>query len=185
MSTRRLTALLFLVVPLALGSCQRWKVGTAPLGTVGRAPTFNYVKETEGGCANFFFHKGTADQREVLWISADQKTLQLPDEGTKTFDLAVSPDGLQVAVDLWETAPRFSAYCNDISPDTRKEATWKATKGKITITVHTPPDLAQPPPQKHKASARLEGVVFEDDAGHQVTLPEETIIDQLVGWYAG
>ena len=185
MCTRRLTALLFLAAPLILGSCTRWKSGTAPVGTAVRSPTFDYVKETEGGCGNLYLYKGTADKREVLWISANEKKLQLPEEGSKTFDLAAAPDGLQVAVDLWEAAPRFSAYCNDIAPDTKKQATWKATKGKITISVHKPPDPAQPGPPKHKAGARLEGVVFEDEAGHQATLPEETIPEHLVGWYAG
>jgi hypothetical protein len=183
MSTRRLTALLFLVVPLALGSCLRWNPGAPPTGAAARFPRFRYAQETQGGCGNVFLYKGTADKCEVLWISADQKKLQLSDNASKTFDLTAAPDGLQVAVDLWETAPRFSAYCNDIAPDTKKLATWKATKGKLTITIRRRDDLAEPPPLK--ASAHLEGVVFEDGSGQKSTLPEETISDVLVGWYAG
>ena len=37
----------------------------------------------------------------------------------------------------------------------------------------------------HYEGYRLQDVVFEDDAGHQATLKEETITDVLVGWYAG
>lgn len=150
-----------------------------------RTPTFDYVKEKEGGCADLFFHKGTADDREVLWIAAEKDKLALPVKGTKTFDLSAAPEGLQVAVDLWEKAPRFLAYCNDISADTRKESTWRAKKGKITLTLFEPTDPKQIGPKTHKASVRLHGVVFEDDAGHQATLKEETITEVLVGWYAG
>jgi hypothetical protein len=39
-------------------------------------------------------------------------------------------------------------------------------------------------PEGHRASARLEGVVFEDGAGSQAMLKEETIMDVLVGWFA-
>ena len=39
--------------------------------------------------------------------------------------------------------------------------------------------------KKYKASARLEGDVFEDDAGHQSTLKDETITEAVVGWLAG
>jgi hypothetical protein len=131
MHARRLTACLILIPALALPSCNREAAGM-------RYPTFQYVKEQEGGCADLFFHKGTKDQLEVLWVSADRKKLHLPATGSKTFDLATAPDGLTVAVDLWKAAPRFSAYCNDISPDTQREATWKVKKGKVTITVFGP-----------------------------------------------
>jgi hypothetical protein len=150
-----------------------------------RRPTFQYLKEKEGGCADLYFHKGTADDREVLWIVAEKEKLALPAKGTKTFDLAAAPDGLQVAVDLWDKAPRFSAYCNDISPDTERESVWRAKKGKITLTVFESTEPKQVGPRRYKASVRLEGVVFEDDAGHQATLKEETITEVLVGWYAG
>jgi hypothetical protein len=172
MPRRHLTLALLLVPVLALASCARL-----------RSPTFQYVKEQQGGCGDVYFHKGTADKTEVLWVSADKKKLQLPDKGSKTFDLATAPDGLVVAVDLWPQAPRFSAYCNDIAPDVRPDATWKAKKGKVTITVSEPEDKKGR--GSYKASVHLEDVLFEDDAGHQATLKDEAITDVLVGWYAG
>jgi hypothetical protein len=178
--TRSLTLAVLLVAALALTSCARNGSG-GPAGV--RSPTFQYVKAEEGGCGDVYFYKGTADKTEVLWVSADKKKLRLPDQGSKTFDLAAAPDGLIVAVDLWPKAPRFRAYCNDISPDVRRDATWKAKKGKVTITVSEPPDKEGR--GKHKAGVRLEDVLFEDDAGHQATLKEEAITDVLVGWYAG
>jgi hypothetical protein len=150
-----------------------------------RHPTFRYVKEKEGGCGDLFFYKGTVDDREVLWVSADKEKLRLPNEGSRTFDLATAPQGLVVAVDLWEAAPRFRAYCNDISADTEREATWRAKEGKLTITVGGPVDPEGPGPRRYKAGARLEGVVFEDEAGHRATLQRETITEVAVGWYAG
>jgi hypothetical protein len=177
------TVLLFFGAAFVLPSCSPRSIGPV------RTPTFNYVKETEGGCNDVYLHKATADKREVLWISADKTRLKLPDEGSKTFDLAEISDGLQVAVDLWDKVPRFSPYCNDISPDTDREATWKAKKGKIILTLHPMEEGEKAKPRgqmrRYKASARLEDVVFEDDAGHQATLKNETISEVLVGWYAG
>jgi hypothetical protein len=169
-----LLSLLAVVGILPLSSCAR----------VGRVPTFAYARETEGGCYNFYFHKGTANRLEVLWILAEKEKLGLLEQGSKTFDLAATPDGLEVGVDLWESAPQVSPYCNDAGPDTRKEATWKARRGKVTITIHGPTGEGRPF-QRYKASARLEGVVFEDEAGHQATLKEETIQEVEVGWLPG
>lgn len=169
-----------LLLAAALSSCHRGGGSAAPA-----APTFKYVKEKEGGCANVYLHKGTADDLEVLWIVAEKEKLKLPSKGSVTFELAKALDGLQVAIDLWDKAPRFSAYCNDISPDTERKATWKAKKGKVTISIHGPIDPGEPRPRRYKASARLEDVVFEDDAGNQATLKLETITEAIVGWYAG
>jgi hypothetical protein len=181
MNVRSLSAGGVVALVLTLSSCQPG--GSTRAFVAG--PTFQYVKEKEGGCGNLYLYKGTADSLEVLWISANREKLKLPEKGSSTFDLAEAPDGLQVAVDLWEKPPRFSAYCNDISPDTRKKATWKATKGKLTLTTHGPSDAAEGRPKTYKASARLEGALFEDGAGNQATLNEETIHEVLVGWLAG
>ena len=171
---------LVILQAIVLTSCQRQN---APPRSDG-GPTFQYVKEKQGGCGDVFFYKGTADDLEVLWISADKKKLKLPDKGTVSFDLATAPDGLEVAIDLWEQAPRFRAYCNDISPDAEKKSTWMAKKGKLILTLFEPAAPGGPGPRTYKASARLEGVVFEDDAGHKATLDVETISEVLVGWYA-
>jgi hypothetical protein len=175
-----LFTVVFVRLILALASCRQSDEPTS-----GDRPTFRYVKEKEGGCGNLFLHKGTADDLEVLWISADKNRLRLPAKGSATFDLAAAPEGLQVTVDVWEKAPRFRAYCNDISPNTRKKATWKARKGRLVITIGEPVNGANGGAKTYKASARLEGVVFDDGAGHQETLPEETITEALIGWLAG
>jgi len=170
-----------MALAMTLSSCQQPDAPRSPIPT----PTFNYAKEKEGGCANLYLYKGTADDLEVLWISADKEKLKLAAAGSRAFDLGAAPDGLQVAVDLWEKAPRFSAYCNDISPDTKRLATWKAKKGKLVITIWKSDERTEPGSKRYKASARLEGVVFEDSAGNQATLQEETISEVLVGWFAG
>jgi hypothetical protein len=169
----------FAALLLAVASCRQ---GGAP--GFSSAPTFRYVKDKEGGCGNLFLYKGSADDREVLWISADREKLKLPEKGIMAFDLAESPAGLRVAIDLWEKVPRFRAYCNDISPDTKKIATWKATRGKLTLTLREPERPTEGGPKHYRAGARLEGVVFEED-GREVKLEEETISETLVGWFAG
>src|SRR5262245_53184943 len=115
----RFTPALFLVAMLPLSGCYRTESdgpdGGGEKGKV-RLPTFKYDKKKEGGCANVYLYKMTKDEVEVLVIRADKKKLKLPEKGSVTFDLAKAPEGLVVAVDLWEKAPRFRAYCNDISP---------------------------------------------------------------------
>jgi len=180
-SRMRTIMLLPLVLALFLPACRQVSTSKAP----DRTPAFKYVEDKEGGCADIFLHKGTADDLEVLWISADKKKLNLPAKGSVSFDLATAPAGLEVAIDLWDAAPRFSAYCNDIASDTKKTATWKAKKGKVTITIGEPADPPESRSGRYKVSARLDGVMFEDDAGHQATLQEESITDAIVGWYAG
>ena len=104
----------------------------------------------------------------MLWISADKKKLKLPDKGSVTFDLAKAPEGLVVNIDLWEKKPRFRRYCNDIADDTKREATWKANKGKLTLTIFEPADKKDVGPPNYKVSAKLEGVVFDEAAIRQL-----------------
>lgn len=178
MNSRWLLAGPLLVLMLGIGSC-----GPSVSGPM---PSFKYVKQKEGGCADIYLFKGTADDIEVLWISAEKEKLKLPQKGSKTFDLAKAPDGLQVAIDIWEKAPRFSAYCNDVKDGTQKLASWKGKSGKVTITILEPVDPAGAAgPRRYKATVRLENVLFEDDAGHQATLGAEEITEAVVGWYAG
>jgi hypothetical protein len=147
-----------------------------------RVPTFKYDKKKEGGCANVFLYKMTADDTEALVIRVDKKKLKLPAKGSVKFDLAKPPEGLMVEIDLWERAPRFRRYCNDIADDTKREANWKAKKGTLTLTMFEPgPNEGS----NYKVSARLDGVVFEDGAGNEATLKQETISEALVGWFAG
>src|SRR5262245_21196574 len=103
MHSRSVTVGVSVMLVVTLSSC---KQEGSPRGSVSE-PTFKYVKKKEGGCADLFLHKGTDDDLEVLWISAEKKKLKLPEKGSRTFDLAEAPDGLQVAIDLWEKAPRF------------------------------------------------------------------------------
>jgi hypothetical protein len=147
-------------------------------------PTFKYVREKDGGCHDLFFFKETADGLEVLWISADKEKLKLPAKGSATFDVA-GTDGLDIGVDLWEKAPASSAYCNDIAPDAEKKSTWRATRGKLTITIWEPVELGTPGPKTYRASAHLRDATFEDGAGNRATLKEESITNVLVGWVPG
>jgi hypothetical protein len=205
MNLRRLLAGLLIVAPLGLCSCFGNKNeeggnnapqggnngsqggGILPQGGQVRMPTFKFVKKNEGGCGidHVFFYKGTDDMREVVWISADKKKFDLLAKGTKTFDIAKTSEELNVKLDLWDKTPKYRAYCNDISNvDAQRESTWTAKKGKITITIHE--DVAEPTKHRnYKASAKLEGVVFDDGAGHEATLKEETITEVMVGWLAG
>src|SRR5262245_36768372 len=162
MNAGRLSPVLFLFAALPLSSCQRAEDDEAGGGDKAkvRMPTFKYDKKKEGGCADVYLYKMTTDETEVLVIRADKKKLKLPDKGTATFDLSKAPADLVVSVDLWDKAPRFRAYCNDIAPDTKKEATWKAKKGKLILTVFAPADKKAAGPRNYKVSARLEGVVF-------------------------
>jgi hypothetical protein len=190
MSLQRLAALLLLTAPLLLCSCADVAPPANPpnnppqQGGV-RAPTFQYVKKHEGGCHDLYLYKGSDDRREFLLVWADKKKLDLPEKGSKTFDLANAPKELKVTIDLWNRATE--RYCNDFTTaGTKIEATWKAVKGKITITLHGPGEMLKEGGRiLPRASVRLEGVVFDDGAGHQATLKEETLTEVPYGWIPG
>jgi hypothetical protein len=175
-----LASFVFGILVVAFCACRQ--VNAPRAGTT--VPTFQYVKEKEGGCRDLFFFKESADGLEVLWISADKEKLKLAAKGSVTFEVA-GTDGLEVGVDLWEKAPSSSAYCNDIALDTEKKATWRATKGKLTITMSEPTEPDKAGLKIYKAGARLEQVTFEDGAGNRAMLKEECITDVLVGWFPG
>src|SRR5262245_65325854 len=108
MNIFRLSFILLLMGIIPLSGCHRADGdGDGGGKAKGRTPTFKYEKKKEGGCADVYLYKMTADEREVLVVRADKKKLKLPDKGSVTFDLAKAPDGLVVEVDLWEKAPRF------------------------------------------------------------------------------
>lgn len=180
----RMLALLTLSAFMFLG-CNRAENGGGGQGLfAGRTPTMQFVKEGEGGCADVFLFKATADDREFLWVSADTKSLNIPPLGSKEFDLANPPEGLQVKIELWMAKSRFTPYCNCVTDNTPRDSTWSAKSGKVTITLH---DFVDPegPMRRYKASAKFDNVVFEDDGGRKTTLKSETITQILVGWFAG
>jgi len=175
--------LLIIALPFALVSCNGGENGGGVFAA--RTPTFKYVKAGEGGCGHVHLFKESEDKREFLLIRADKKPLGLPEKGSKEFDLAKAPEELAVQIELWTTAPKFIPYCNCVRDSSKLEATWKAKAGKITITLHDPLAGEEGPVKRYKASAKLERVVFEDDAGRKATLKEETITEVIVGWFAG
>ena len=72
MNLRWLAAVISFAVALGITSCK-------PALFV-QTPSFKYTKEKQGGCADLFFYKGTADDLEVLWISANKDKLKLPEK---------------------------------------------------------------------------------------------------------
>jgi hypothetical protein len=168
--------LVILLVALMLPACS----ALAP----GAVPKFNYAGGKAGGCANISLYKGSADDREFLRVWTEEPKFKVPATGSETFDLARTP-GLHVAVELWEKAPKFLPYCNDISSEEKVRATWNATAGKVTIKNLGPVENAEGPFRRYKVTVVLEGVVFEDGTGRKVTLEKETLADVVVGWLAG
>lgn len=169
-----MTARLCLVLPLLL----------LPACSGGPTPQLKYAGAA-GGCADIFVYKGDATGREYLVVWTDRTKLKLPDEGEVAFDLAKSPAGLNVSIDLWNRKPEHLRYCNDIADDEKKLATWTATAGQVTITTHGPVPNQGGGPRRYTVTVKLANVVFSDGAGRTVTLPSETFADVVVGWYAG
>jgi hypothetical protein len=150
----------------------------------GAVPKFNYAGGKAGGCANISLYKGSADDREFLRVWTEETKFKVPATGSETYDLTRTP-GLHVTVELWEKAPKFLPYCNDISSEEKVRATWNATAGKVTIKNLGPVEKAEGPFPRYKVTVVLEGVVFEDGTGRKVTLEKETMADVVVGWLAG
>ncbi|MDB5034655.1 MAG: hypothetical protein JWQ98_1896 [Chlorobi bacterium] len=136
-----------------------------------------------GGCGDIYITSSNAARTEYLVIDARRDQLAL---GTapKTFDLAQSPGGLSITIDLYAYAPTLPKYCNDvISANDLKPATWKAISGSATITLSTD---SIPSGNTYTATVTLKNVVFRDPSGgRQVTLAEQMLKNVVVGWYPG
>jgi hypothetical protein len=175
MNARPVTATILAAVVLSLPACS-----SAPA-----TPKLKFDGGKVGGCHDILVYKGSADNREFLVVWTDKTKIKLPEKGTETFDLAKPPAGLEVSIDLWETPSKYGPYCTDISEGERKKTTWKATAGKVTITTHGLDVVPEGRSRTYKVTVKLDSVVFDDGAGHKVTLESETIADVGVGWVPG
>jgi hypothetical protein len=163
-----------MVVFLPLASCEQRRAPSTPAPTPAppAVPTFKYVAGNEYGCGNLFLYKGTTDGLEVLWIKALKIYTEEPAIGTRTYDISALADEITIGIDMWGTNG-FGCYCNEFADD-KPKVTWKAKKGKVSITISdVRPAVSDG--LRYKASARLEGVVLENNAGKQATLELETI----------
>lgn len=184
MHLRNLIPALFAALPLFFCGCNKGENGGGGFFG-GRTPTFQFAKEEEGGCGDLSLYKATADKRDYVLVNADKDKLKLKLFDSKEFDIAAAPDDVHVRIELWSSVPKFVPYCNCVRDGSKLEATWTAKSGKVTITLGDFVDHPGDPLRRYKASAKLENVVFQDDAGRKATLKEATITDVIVGWYAG
>lgn len=190
--------LVLIAIPLTLCACRRADNGGDNGGRdgghffggggkdkKGRMPTFKYVKEQDGGCADVLLFTATADKREYLCVHADKKKFNLPEKGEKTIDIAEARADFGLTVQLWETAPKFTPYCNCVTDNNLPGSTWKAIRGKVTFTMLGPAIVPEGANPTYRVSARFENVVFRSESGQEATMKEATISDIACGWYAG
>ena len=166
MNLRLHLPILAAAIPLLVSACNRGENGGGVFA--GRTPTLMFAKESGSGCGDVFLYKATEDKREYLLVSADKQLLNLPELGSKIFDLAQAPEGLLVTIELWSRASKHTPYCNCVSEGELRETTWNAKSGKVTITIHEA--LDPDGPMRTRRAPKFENVVFEDDSGRKTTL---------------
>jgi hypothetical protein len=137
--------------------------------------------EDAGGCSNIFIHKSSVSGKEVLIVDASKDDLGLSTT-PKSFDLESAPNALSVRIDAYsQKAPQ--QYCTDvITTSWKTPATWRATRGSITITLS---DNSAGHNVSYTVTAQLRDIRFEDGNGNNMMLPELTLKDVSVGWLPG
>jgi hypothetical protein len=164
-----------LLLPLFVASCC--------IGPDAPRPTMQYT--TEGsGCADFIVYKSNASGTEYLRVQLNREVHAVSTQ-PRTFDLAATPTGLVIDIDVYPSRPQSPRYCNDalIADDPSPEV-WSARSGRVTISVSA--DTLTPDPNNlYKATVKLEGLTFRSRDGETVFLEEEVFENVTVGWYPG
>lgn len=176
-------------------SAERGAVGTPTENkTRGNLPSLTY-EERAHGCGHISVYKYDAAKTEGIFVEANRQNLGLGLE-QKTFriedhvnDPPYSSLGVHILVSRGGDDDHALDYCTDIMyPTDTPPARWNAVRGEIRITLSPeggsgdlPTGLNDP----YRADVELKDVLFRDDSGQEVVLPELKFDQAYVGWLAG
>ncbi len=160
--------------------------GSAPKSDKAPVPRPALKFQKASGCGNVFLYAASADGREFIVVSLDQRRPELSEEET-VLDVARLPRILDVHVDLFERPP-VEPYCTDIDDglDRGPIHVWRATSGQVSITVG--PHLLDArgrTTERFRAKVRLERCRFEFPGEAAVDQVDPIEIEAEVGWSPG
>jgi hypothetical protein len=138
------------------------------------------------GCSNLIAYRGSEDRTQFAVVQVDKNLLGLEIGSAKTIDLGMTPEGVNVFVDVFATAIQGeSPYCTDYRVDEPPLTRWTAQAGKLTIELaeDASSDPARP---TYRATLHLERVhLVGPEGGFAVVVPDVVIADVRVGWSPG
>lgn len=142
-----------------------------------RTPALTYADAD--GCSDLFVYAWSDDRTEAITVRARKHALQLS-AGVQTFDLALQPAGLEVAVQVFKQAARSSGVCRDLSGG----ETWTPTSGTVSIEL-TPPGVRRREPDRYMATIRIVGAEFVNATGVRVRQTRPITLTAVVGGLRG
>jgi hypothetical protein len=141
-----------------------------------RTPALTYADAD--GCGDVFVYAWADDGTEAINVHARKDALQLS-AGVQTFDLALQPAGLDVAVHVLETA-RSWGVCRDISGG----ETWTPTNGTVSVEL-SPPGVRPREPHRYRATIRIVGAEFVNATGVRIRQNHPITLTAAVGGLRG
>ena len=157
-------------------------------------PSLTY-EERAHGCGHISVYKYDAAKTEGIFVEANRQNLGLGLE-QKTFrieDFVNDPQysSLTVYILVSQVGGDDHAldYCTDIMyPTDQPPVRWTAVSGEVSVTLapeggsdDLPTGLNDP----YRADVELKDVLFRDESGREIALPELKFDDAFVGWLAG
>lgn len=144
-----------------------------------RSPALAYADA--GGCADIFVYGWSADRTEAISIRAVKDALGLSTT-PRTFDL--TRGGIDVVVHVYEQPRRSWPFCTDVGDFGWAEATWRATRGSVTIEL-SPSDAVLDRPNTYRATIRIVGAEFVSATGVRATQTTPIVLRAVVGGISG
>lgn len=150
---------------IAVGASAMSRVAVqSPLGETGSE-----------GCGRMLVYAWDQAGTTAIVVEVDQRMVQLG-ERPAILDLSNAQPGVRVHRDVYPERQRAFDYCSDLKgPLSHQPTKAVARSGRLTIAVD----------DRNRATARLEGVVFESADGARFVLPGPLVIVATVGGFAG
>ena len=141
-----------------------------------RATSQSRAGETgSDGCGRLLVYTWDQTRTAAIVVEVDQRVVQLG-EKPATLDLVNAQPGVRVHRDVYSERQRAFDYCSDLKgPLSHQPTKAVARSGRLTIAVD----------DRNRATARLEGVVFESADGARFVLTGPLVIVATVGGFAG
>ena len=142
-------------------------------------PSFVYADAD--GCSHLLVYGWSADRTEAMAVRADATALGLT-TASRTFDLAVQGNDIEVSVDLFERPQRAWPFCTDAGGirDGSRRDTWKAVSGTATFQL-SPPGVRAYEPRLYRATLQVDDAEFVSPTGLRLRLSRPIRLTAIVG----
>ncbi len=162
-------------------------------GTVGPGPSTAPTAAWNGrvsGCGDVFTFRASDDGTQYVTVQIDRAKIGMQRAEKRSFDLAKSPAGIRVGVEIFARAPKDPSYCNDVVTERIASTVWTAEAGTLDVELveNTSGSSggSSGTNDTFRATVRLEGLrLVGPERGSSVLVPTVEMRNVVVGWFAG